>query len=129
MKDEKEEIDHLIEQALTQEEAEFYHKLDEQNLIEKFGGLFQGKMKWINVMSMVFQFIIFGIAVYCGYRALYAIDTTQMLQFGIGAFLAMMAVSFLKMYHFMEMNKNAVIREIKRLELQVSVLSKSLKKD
>ena len=123
------EIDQMIKEALSDDEQALFNTYEEQNVLQKFGGLFQGKMKWNNVMSMVFQFIIFGIAVYCGYRAFYAADNTQMLQFGMGAFLAMMAVSFLKMYHFMEMNKNAVIRELKRVELQVSVLAKSLKKD
>ncbi|WP_436514544.1 DUF6768 family protein [Ekhidna sp. To15] len=120
------EIDQMIKEALSADELELFNTYEEQNVLQKFGGLFQGKMRWVNVMSVVFQLIIFGIAVYCGYRAFYAVDTTQMLQFGIGAFLAMMAVSFLKMYHFMEMNKNAVIRELKRVELQVSILANKL---
>ncbi len=120
------EIDQMIKDALSADEQELFNTYDEQNVLQKFGGLFQGKMKWINIMSMAFQLIIFGIAVYCGYRAFYAVDTTQMLQFGIGAFLAMLAVAFLKMYHFMEMNKNAVIRELKRVELQVSILANKL---
>ncbi len=120
------EIDQMIKEALSADELDLFNTYEEQNVLQKFGGLFQGKMKWVNVMSVVFQFVIFGIAIYCGYRAFYAVDNTQMLQFGIGAFLAMMAVSFLKMYHFMEMNKNAVIRELKRVELQVSILANKL---
>ena len=120
------EIDQMIKDALSADEQDLFNNYDEQNVLQKFGGLFQGKMKWINIMSMVFQLIIFVIAVYCGYRAFYAVDNTQMIQFGVGGFLAMMAVSFLKMYHFMEMNKNAVIREIKRVELQVSILANKL---
>jgi hypothetical protein len=32
----------------------------------------------------------------------------------------MLSVAMLKMYFFMEMNKNQVLREVKRLELQVA---------
>jgi len=127
MKTEKEEIDRLIEQALTEEEAVFYHKLDEQNLVEMFGGLFQGKMKWLTVMTLVIQFIMFGFAVYFGYRFFNAVDIMQAIQFGAGVLFFMMAVGMLKLYHWMQMDKNAIIREIKRTELQVSVLAGRLK--
>ncbi|MEQ9402417.1 MAG: hypothetical protein RIM99_02425 [Cyclobacteriaceae bacterium] len=119
----KEEIDQLIEKALTDEEAEFYHKLDEQNLFEKFGGLLQGKMKWITLMTFIVQFVQFGFAIYFGYRFFNTTDIGEMIQFGAGASLLMMAVGMLKLFHWMEMNKNDTIREIKRLELQVSLLA------
>ena len=127
MKNGKEEIDQLIEQALSKEEAAFYHQLDEQNIVDQFGGLFQGKKKWINVLGFTFQLIITGVAFYCGYRAFYGTDTSEIFLFGLGAILAMIAVGFLKIYYFMEMNKNAVIRELKRLEFQVSVLARNQK--
>lgn len=127
MKKEKDEIDQLIEQALSHEEAEYFHQLDEQNLIEQFGGLFRGKMKWINVMTVIVQVIMFGFAVYFGYRFFTTTDLIESIRFGSGAFFLMMAVTMLKMYHWMEMNKNATIREIKRMELQMSLLAKKMK--
>ncbi|MEP1095421.1 MAG: DUF6768 family protein [Cyclobacteriaceae bacterium] len=127
MKTEKEEIDRLIEQALTEEEAVFYHKLDEQNILEMFGGLFQGKMKWLTVMTLIVQCIMFGFAVYFGYRFFNTTDLVELIQFGAGASLLMMGVGMLKMYHWLEITKNATIREIKRMELQVSVLAGRLK--
>jgi len=124
MKNEREEIDQLIADALSHEEAEYFHQLDEQNIIQMFGGLFQGKMKWLNIMTMIIQIIMFGFAVYFGYRFFTTTDMIEMIRYGSGTFLLMMAVSMLKMYYWMEMNKNATIREIKRLELQVSLLAK-----
>lgn len=124
-----EEIDQLIKEALSADERELFNSYDEQNILQKFGGLFEGKMKWLNGMSMAIQFIMFGVAVYCVYRIFNAADTMEMVQFGIATFVLMMAVTAIKFFHFMEMNKNAVIREIKRVELQVSMLSSRLKKD
>ncbi len=127
MKTEKEEIDQLIEQALTEEEAEFYHKLDEQNLLEMVGGLFKGKLKWLTVMTFFVQLIMFGLAIYFVYRFLNTSDLAWMLKFGAGAFFCMMSVGMLKLFHWMEMHKNVLIREMKRMELQVSILAGKLK--
>ncbi|MEP5610971.1 MAG: DUF6768 family protein [Cyclobacteriaceae bacterium] len=127
MKTEKEEIDRLIEQALTEEEAVFYHKLDEQNIFEMFGGLFQGKMKWLTILTLIIQLVMLGAAVYCGIGFFNATDPVQAIQFGACVFFLMMAIGTLKIFHLMEMNKNATIREIKRMELQVSVLAGRLK--
>ena len=129
MKTEKEEIDRLIEQALTEEEAEFYHKLDEQSLPEMVGGLFQGKMKWLTILTLIIQMIMFGAAVYCVYRFFTTSILEQMIQFGAGFFFFMMATGMLKLFHWMQMDKNAIIREIKRMELQVSLLASKLKAD
>lgn len=128
MKNENEEIDRLIEEVLTKEEATYFHELDEQDLFQKFGGLFQGKMKWINLMTVVVQVIQFGFAVYFTYRFFTTTDIVEMIRFGSGAFFLMMTVTVLKIYHWMEINKNATIREIKRMELQVSVLADKLVK-
>ena len=58
MKTNMEDIDKLIKETLTQEEAKFYDELDEQNVLEMLGGLFKGKNSWImyvmNFMTMVF---------------------------------------------------------------------------
>ena len=43
MKNKMEEIDNLIKETLTKDEAEFYDSLDEQNLLEMVGGLFRTK--------------------------------------------------------------------------------------
>jgi hypothetical protein len=41
----------------------------------------------------------------------------------VGAVITMLGVAMLKMYFWMEVNKNIVLREVKRLELQVARLS------
>lgn len=127
MKSEKEEIDRLIEQALTEEEATFYHKLDEQNLLEMVGGLFQGKMKWLSVMVMIIQVIMFALAVYFAIQFFTATELEQMIRLGVAAMVFLLSTTVLKMFQWMQMDKNAIIREIKRMELQVSILASRLK--
>ncbi len=122
-----ENIDQMIKEALSQDEQELFNSYEEQNVIQMIGGLFQGKMKWLNVLTIIMQLIMMSFAVYCGYRSYVAVETIAMFQFGFGAFVLMLAVTILKLYHIMEMNKNAVIREVKRVELQISILASKLK--
>ena len=128
MKNQNEDLDNLLREALTEDEVALFEAYDEQNVFQMIGGLFQGKMKWLNTVTLVVQLIFLGLAVYFAYRFFNAEVLFEMIQFGAGVVLLMLMISMLKLYQFMEMNKNATIREIKRLELQVSLLSSSLKK-
>jgi hypothetical protein len=120
MKNNTEEIDQLIKETLTQEEAKFYDELEEQGVFQMVGGLFQGKNRWImNFMTLVF----FGLFVYCTVQFFNTTETNELIKWGTGGLVFLFGVSMLKVFAWMQMDKNAVLREIKRLEIQVSSLS------
>lgn len=123
MNNHSEEIDKLIKETLTQEEAKFYDELEEQNIFQMLVGLFQGKNKWImyamNFMTMVF----FAAFIYCIVQFFNTEENKELLKWGIGSLMFLAGVSMLKMFAWMQMDKNAILREIKRLELQVSSLA------
>ena len=123
MKTNLEDIDKLIKETLTQEEAKFYDKLDEQNVFEMVGGLFQGKNKWIMYLMNLMTLIFFGLFVYCTIQFFDTDVTNEMIKWGVGGLVFLFGVSMLKVFAWLQMDKNAIIREIKRLELQVSSLS------
>ena len=123
MKRQYEDIDRLIESALSKEEAAFYHQFDEQSVPEMVGGLFKGKLKWLTIMTMVVMVAIFALAIYCLVQFLNVEDTGLMIKWGAATFGCMMAVGMLKLFNWMQMDKNALLREIKRLEYQVAVLA------
>ena len=122
----QEEIDQLIRKALTAEEAKFYEQLDEQNVQQMVGGLFSGKNKWMNVISLISMPFLFAGAIYCAFQFAQASEIKEMMVWCTGTFFLMIALGFLKLYNLMQMDKNAIIREIKRMELQVAVLNKKL---
>ena len=122
----REDIDKLIKETLTQEEAKFYDELEEQNVIEMVGGLFQGKNKWIMVIMNFMTLVFFGLFVYCTVQFFNSSETNELLKWGIGGLVFLFGVSILKVFAWMQMDKNAVIREIKRLEVQVSSLSSKI---
>ena len=51
-----------------------------------------------------------------------------MLKWGIGGFVFLFGVSMLKIFAWMQMDKNALLREMKRLEIQISSLSGRISK-
>ena len=123
MKNNTEEIDKLIKETLSKEEAKFYDELDEQNVLQMILGLFQGKNKWIMFVMNFMTLVFFGLFVYCTVQFFNTSVTNELIKWGIGGIVFIFGVSMLKIYAWMQMDKNALIREIKRLEIQVSSLS------
>jgi cell division protein FtsL len=126
MKNEFEEIDALIKEALTEEEAKFYDNLDEQNIFEMLGGLFQGKNKWIILLLNVVMVVVFGALVYSVVQFFNTELTNELIKWSLAIVVCLLVVSMLKMFIWMQMDKNSIKREIKRIELQISTLSSKL---
>ncbi len=118
-----EEIDKLIRDTLTQEESKFYDDLNEQGLFGMVRGLFKGKLKWIIVMMIAVNLIILVAFIYCAVQFFEATETIELIKWAVAGFICMMMISMLKLFSWMQMNKNALMREIKRLELLVSSLT------
>lgn len=123
MNSDKESIDKLIKETLTEEEAKFYENLEEQNVLQMILGLFQGKNKWLLILMNLVTIIFFGLFIYCLVQFFNVESTKELLKWGLGSLVFLLGVSMLKVFAWMQMDKNAIIREIKRLELQVSSLS------
>ncbi len=116
-----EEIDEMIKKALSQEEARFYEELDEQDLSAQFLGLYKGKLKWITLYATIMQLAMTVVMFYCIYQ-FFMVDTVKELVFwGFCGLFMGFSVSMIKVFHWMQMNKNSIVREIKRIELQMSV--------
>lgn len=123
MKNKMEDIDKIIKETLTQEEAKFYDKLEEQNMFQMVGSLFQGKNKWIMYLMNVMTLIFFSLFVYCLMQFINTDATNELIKWGFGSIVFLLGMSMLKIFAWMQMDKNALIRELKRLELQLSSLS------
>ena len=127
MKNNKEDIDKLIKETLTQEEAKFYNDLEEQNAFQMIWGLFRGKNKWLLVMMNIVTLVFFGLFIYCLVQFFNVETTKELLKWGLGSLMFLFGVSMLKVFAWMQMDKNAILREMKRLELQVSSLYHKIK--
>lgn len=126
MKNDTEAIDALIKETLTQEEAKFYEDLDEQGVFQMIWGLFKGKNKWIMLLMNIVTVVFFILFIYCIVQFFNAEETKELIKWSTGAIIFLLGVSMLKVFAWMQMDKNALLREIKRLELQVSSLANKM---
>jgi len=126
MKTNMEDIDQLIKDTLSKEEAKFYDELEEQNVIDMIFSLFKGKNRWIMFMMNFMTLVFFGLFIYCLVQFFNEEDTKELLKWGFGSIVFLLGVSMLKLFAWMQMDKNALLREIKRLEIQVSSLSSKM---
>ena len=128
MKNEFEKIDELIKEALTEEESKFYDNLEEQNVFQMLGGLFQGKNKWIMLLMNIVMLIVFGFLIYSLVQFFNTEQTNEIIRWSLSVITCLLMISMLKMFLWMQMDKNSIKREIKRIELQISTLSSKLSK-
>ena len=128
MKNEFEKIDALIKEALTEEESKFYDNLEEQNVFQMLGGLFQGKNKWIMFLMNIIILIVFGFLIYSIVQFFDTEQTNELIRWSLSVITCLLMISMLKMFLWMQMDKNSIKREIKRMELQISTLSSKLSK-
>ncbi len=113
------DIDKLIKETLSEEEAKFYDQLEEQNIIEMIFGIFSGKNKWVNILMSIVQVLFFVVFVYCAIQFFKTEETNELIKWGVIGAISIMASSLLKLYTWMQMDKKAILREVKRLELLV----------
>jgi hypothetical protein len=123
MKNNTEEIDQLIKETLSIEEAAFYDSLEEQNLMDMVIGLFTGKNAWFLIVANIMILVFLGLFVYSCIQFFNVESTKDILKWGFGSIMFLLGLSMLKIYAWMQMDKNAILREMKRLELQILSLS------
>ena len=123
MKNNMEDIDQLIKETLSQEEAKFYDDLEEQSMLGMILGLFKGKNAWFLVVLNIVTVVFFGLFIYCLVQFFNVEEIKELLKWGFGSIIFIIGVSMLKVFAWLQMDKNALLRELTRLELQVSSLS------
>ncbi|MFT4567398.1 MAG: hypothetical protein ACI9FN_002364 [Saprospiraceae bacterium] len=118
MNDQK--LDELIKASLSAEEAEFYDQLEEQNLFNKMTLIYKGKMMWISVLQTIAMSALAIFGVYAAIKFYNVIEITSMLRWGFAALVALIAGSMVKLFLLQLMMEKSMMRELKRLELQLS---------
>ncbi|WP_179020154.1 DUF6768 family protein [Winogradskyella forsetii] len=126
MKTKKEDIDQLIKETLTKEEAKFYDSLEEQSVFAMIAGLYKGKNVWFTVVMHIVNIIAFAFAIYCTIEAFNAETTRGLVLWLGGFFISFTTMCMIKIYAWLQLHRNALTREIKRLELQVSSLASKI---
>ncbi len=120
-------IDELIDSALQEEDKALFEKLDgDMNLFDMAASVYQGKLRWLSIMLTVWIFVLAAIAVYCAVQFFASEATRELVLWAVCFGFCLMAIITLKMWFWLEIQKNAVLREVKRVELQVARLHQLL---
>jgi hypothetical protein len=121
------DLDKAIREGYSAEDAELMQRLaNDPSMVRQILNVFQGPFGGWNLLGVVFSLALLAGLAYCVWRFAGATEIRDMLIWGGGAGIAVLAQSMLKLWFWMEMQRNATVREIKRLELQVSRLAARL---
>lgn len=123
------DIDRAIRQSLSAEDAELLDRLGaDQSLHRQVLATFEGQLRWLNAAGWLAGFALFALALGMAWRFLQAQEVGDMLRWGAASALAVAGLALVKVWFWMELQKNAIVREVKRLELQVASLAERLRR-
>jgi hypothetical protein len=123
-----ETIDERIQKALSSEDRALLQELDSgATLYGDIAATFRGRMRWMNVMGWVAGVAMLGFAIYCGWHFFTEIDLRTMQLWGAGTVVSAIALGLFKLWFFMEIQRTAILREIKRVELQIANLTDAVR--
>lgn len=118
------DIDEEIRRTLSSEDAKLHARFDaDPALYTQVLDLFRGSLRWITLAGWVAGFALFAAAAYFWWRFVHAEELRHMLLWAAPAFLCFLGLALVKIWFWLELQKNAVLREVKRLELQVASLA------
>lgn len=125
----KQNIDDKIKQALAAEDAEVYAQFaEEPSLLAQGLELLQTRNRWINAMSIVVMTAFMGLGIFSLWMFATSQETKALIGWAMSFGFSMAVIGTLKIWAWVQIERNGTIREIKRLELQVARLTQRLSK-
>ncbi len=122
------DLDKKIQEALRSEDAELFDEFSaEPSIFEMLMETFRGRHRWLVFLTIFWTVVFMVLGVLSVIRFFRAEDTRDMLMWAAASAFFLSGVSMMKVWYWMELNKNAVTREIKRLELQIARLAGRIK--
>jgi len=118
------DVDELIDEALDAEERELLRTLDEPGFFSQAFGVFRGPTGWMSMVMMFWQAVMFIAGVWAAWRFFAAADPVTQLRWGLPAMLLLIFAGMLKMALIPRMESNRLLRELKRVELQIAHLAR-----
>jgi hypothetical protein len=115
------DLDQMIDEALDAEERDLLRSIGEEpGFFSQAFGVFAGPAAWVNVLLAFIQGVFFIAGVWAAWNFFAAADTLSAVRWGIPAAVLLLTSLIIKMALWPTFQANRVIRELKRLELQVA---------
>ena len=123
------DLDQAIRESLSSEDTELFDRLGaDQALHRQVLATFEGQLRWLNAAGWIAGLVLFGVASVSAWRFVQAQELGDMLRWGAASALGFAGVALVKVWFWMELQKNSIMREVKRLELQVASLATQLRR-
>ena len=123
------DLDQAIRESLSAEDTELFDRLGaDQALHRQVLATFEGQLRWFNAAGWIAGLVLFGVASVLAWRFVQAQELEDMLRWGAASALAFAGVALVKVWFWLELQKNAIVREVKRLEVQVASLAAQLRR-
>lgn len=118
------DLDRRIQEAL-QSSPSGQALAREQSMREELVGAFRTRYRWLHTFAFALTFAFFVVATYSGYRFASADAVHEQLAWGGACVLGLVFTGFLKIWFWLELHTNRVLREVKRVELLLVVRDRS----
>ncbi len=114
------ELDDLITEALEAEDREILGRHARQpGFFAQALGIFGGSMGWVMIVVFLLLLIFVGLMIWTGLNFFQASDAIMALRWGVGLVVVIQTILFLRGVMFQQILTNQILREVKRLELQI----------
>jgi hypothetical protein len=122
-------LDQTVRESLSPEDAILFDTLAaDQALHRQLLAPFGGQLRWFNAAGWIIGLVLFAAACILGWRFTSAESLQDALRWGAAAALALAGVALVKVWFWLELQKLAIVREVRRLEVQVASLSSQLRR-
>jgi hypothetical protein len=121
------DLDDKIRNALSPDDSQMIGSPDDGLRIDQLAFSTLRSRNWAITGMMVFvSIIIMGLSIWCAIRFFNAQETKELLGYGFAFLLGMFMISFMKVWFWMEMQRIAITREVKKVELLTARLLQEL---
>lgn len=118
------DMDKVIEEAISREERDLLRRIGEEpGFFPQMFDIFRGRTGWVNVILMVVQTVFFIAGVWAGWQFFAASDVVSQLRWGLPATVLLIMGLLLKMMIWPSFETNRILRELKRIELKLALMS------
>jgi hypothetical protein len=121
-------LDDLIGRALTEEDRALLASHTEPSYLAQASGLFRGPLAWVMWLVNLANGVSFLAGIYALLQMANAYDPLAAVKWGVGALFLFQITTLCKTFLGHRMEANRMLRELKRIELQLSLLRTDMAK-
>lgn len=115
-------VDDSIRAALRAEQADLLRDLEEPGIFSRIATAMRLGPRWVTAYVFTASIALMAVGIWCGIRLFAATEVRELVLFATGLLAILMAILAMKVWFWMQMEKYVLLREVKRLELQVARL-------